>query len=243
MPAPDARYDGHASWYDAAFGWMDTGSEWWRLVEDLLMTGPGAGRCLDLGCGTGRAFPIIASAGYRPVGVDVSGDQLAIAATRAAPVVRANATRLPFADGSFAAVLAAFVHTDVDDWTAAVAEMARVLIVDGRLVCLAVHPCYVGTFTDRRRERHEQMLHLERGYGHENLQFGRPGKSGLTCRVGRSDLTLTTFLNAFLSEPALHTLELQELDTTGGAWSNPASDGRVAPWNMAVVATRRGRSM
>lgn len=244
MPAPAARYDGHASWYDAGFGWMDAGSHWWRLVEGVLQSGSGTGLCLDVGCGTGRAFPIIASAGYRPVGIDVSGDQLAIAATRAAaPVVRGDATRLPFGDGSFAAVLAAFVHTDIDDWAAAVSEMARVLNVGGRLVCLAVHPCYVGTFTDRRNEHHEQTLHIEPGYGQENLQFGRPDQFQLTGRVGRNDLTLATFLNAFLSEPALQTFELQELDTTGAAWSSAATDGRVAPWSMVLVAAKTlGRS-
>jgi predicted TPR repeat methyltransferase len=43
------------------------------------LLGPGAGRCLDLGCGTGVAVPVLDGLGWRVVGVDLSRDQLRVA--------------------------------------------------------------------------------------------------------------------------------------------------------------------
>jgi 2-polyprenyl-3-methyl-5-hydroxy-6-metoxy-1,4-benzoquinol methylase len=38
--------------------------------------------CLDVGCGTGLHFGAVAARGYTVVGVDLSADQLRIAASR-----------------------------------------------------------------------------------------------------------------------------------------------------------------
>jgi hypothetical protein len=50
MPLTRPRYDGYAGWYD---NWNKPHAE--RNAADVLdLLGPGAGLCLDLGCGSGR---------------------------------------------------------------------------------------------------------------------------------------------------------------------------------------------
>ena len=71
-----ARYDGQAEWYES-FAAAELFVEARAAAVRLL--GDGSGRCLDLGCGTGRAIPLLAAAGWRVTGVDVSRDQLRVA--------------------------------------------------------------------------------------------------------------------------------------------------------------------
>ena len=70
-----------------------------QLIERYLdPTAPK--RVLDLACGTGDLCRTLADAGYRPIGADFSAGMLH-AATTPAPLVRADALCLPFADGAF----------------------------------------------------------------------------------------------------------------------------------------------
>ncbi|MGN6378662.1 MAG: methyltransferase domain-containing protein [Gaiellales bacterium] len=101
----------------------------------------GCHRLLDVGCGTGR-FAVLASQrlGARVWGIDASPGMLAQA--RARPGARAvgwrqaRAEQLPFRDGWFDAAHAHLVLHLVDDRTAALAELARVLAPGGRAVIL-----------------------------------------------------------------------------------------------------------
>ena len=77
-----ARYDGLADWYDARY--VAGQDDHQPGLLDLL--GPGAGPCLDIGCGTGRNFETIRASGRSVVGLDFSADQLRLAA--AAPTDR-----------------------------------------------------------------------------------------------------------------------------------------------------------
>lgn len=100
---------------------------------------------LDAGTGTGRMLELLSPYVKRAIGVDVSGEMLAIARDRLA---RAHVTqaqvrlgdvyRLPFANGSalagFDAVLFHQVLHYLDDPAAAVAEAARVMRAGGRLL-------------------------------------------------------------------------------------------------------------
>lgn len=114
-------------------------------VLDLL--GPGDGLCLDLGCGTGLYFEALAGAGRTIVGLDRSADQLRIAQGRSRHLVQADAAALPFADGTFPAVVTLWVSTDVDDFAAVLAESARVLQPGGLAVFYGAHPCFNGPHT------------------------------------------------------------------------------------------------
>lgn len=232
-----ARYDGHADWYDAAFRTLgdDQGSA--GLLARLLgPADPHDPVCVDVGCGTGLHFEAVRAQGYTVIGVDLSADQLRVAASRNRRLVLADGRRLPLADASVPAAVMTFTHTDVDDFPAAIGEVTRVLRPGGRLVYLGVHPAYVSAFIDRSTEAADQEVRIRAGYGDEGLHRDHTGTFAVRSRVGARYLTLTTFLGAFLAQPTLRLVLVEELDTGMRPWRFTPSDGRVIPWNIAVTA-------
>jgi ubiquinone/menaquinone biosynthesis C-methylase UbiE len=140
MPLTRSRYDGYADWYDQ---WNQPHVEG-NAPHVLDLLGPGEGLCLDLGCGSGHYLDVLASTGRTVIGLDRSADQLRIARGRWPTVVQGDAAALPFADGTFSAVAAVFISTDVDNFGPVVAESARVLNPGGPLAFYGVHPCFNG---------------------------------------------------------------------------------------------------
>jgi demethylmenaquinone methyltransferase / 2-methoxy-6-polyprenyl-1,4-benzoquinol methylase len=104
-----------------------------RAVQALRL--PAGSRVLDLACGTGDLCIEMARAGVRPVGVDFSAGMLAAARTHA-PLVRADAEKLPFADGSLDGVICGFALRNFVALDAVFSECARILRRDGRFVAL-----------------------------------------------------------------------------------------------------------
>lgn len=190
---PTARYDGYADWYDANLApYVEAAG------HDLLaLLGRGPGRCLDLGCGTGANLVRLTDAGWSVVGVDLSSDQLRRARARArdgVELVQADATALPFADGSLDAVACALLHTDVDDFAAVCREAHRVLKPRGRLAYVGIHPCFVGPFA-RNLPGEPPELHP----GYRDTAWTTEGfNDGIRRRAGARHLPLADFLNAFL---------------------------------------------
>jgi SAM-dependent methyltransferase len=97
-----------------------------------------AGRLLEVGVGTGRVSLPLHRRGRDLVGIDLSGPMLdryrakAAAEGLAPPVLlRGDATRLPFRDACFDAVLEVHVLHLVPDWRRALAEARRVLAPGG----------------------------------------------------------------------------------------------------------------
>jgi SAM-dependent methyltransferase len=86
----------------------------------------GAGPVLDLGCGVGHSFGLLAP--RETVGVDL--DQAALTGQDRRTVV-ADMRELPFAAGSFGSVLSVQSLEHVPDPERVVAEAARVLVPDG----------------------------------------------------------------------------------------------------------------
>ncbi len=68
-----ARYDTHVEWYQDFR--PSLGEDEKAALRRML--GPGQGRCLDIGCGTGVAIPELTRLGWSVVGVDVSEEMLA----------------------------------------------------------------------------------------------------------------------------------------------------------------------
>jgi SAM-dependent methyltransferase len=191
------RYDGLAGWYDREVRRLGLTATATGALARLL--GPGAGGCLDLGCGSGIAVPVLAGLGWRVVGVDLSVDQLHMARRHVGgvPLVQADAAALPFDDGSFEAVVSLLTHTDLDDPEGAVAEAARVLRPGGRLVYVGIHPCFATPFVERRPSG-THLLHpgyRERGWRRDGPGFGQ----GIRPRVGVNHLPLADLVGAFLS--------------------------------------------
>jgi ubiquinone/menaquinone biosynthesis C-methylase UbiE len=121
------------------------GEGWHELAEHSLATLGGATRLVDVGCGTGR-FAVLAAErlGARVWGVDRSDEMLA--AARARPGAsgvgwrRAEADRLPFKDGWFDAAHAHLVLHLLDDRTAAIGEVRRVLAPAARVAIVTFAP-------------------------------------------------------------------------------------------------------
>jgi demethylmenaquinone methyltransferase/2-methoxy-6-polyprenyl-1,4-benzoquinol methylase len=113
---------------------MDVG--WRRAAVAALNLQPGA-RVVDLACGTGDLCRTLRDAGHRPIGVDFSAGMLRSAHTDA-PLVRADASRLPFADGSIDAITCGFALRNFVDLSAVMKECARVLRPQGPLALLDV---------------------------------------------------------------------------------------------------------
>lgn len=96
-----------------------------------------AGRCLEIGVGTGRVALPLAETGLQVIGVDLSEPMLRRLRDKAAdvvPVAVADATRLPFRDGTFGGVVACHVLHLVEAWRGVVMEAVRVLRPGGRLL-------------------------------------------------------------------------------------------------------------
>ncbi len=95
------------------------------------------GRALEIGVGTGRIALPLRDAGVDMFGVDLSLPMLRRLVEKGlVPVGQADATRLPFADGSFDAAVSVHVLHLIPQWTAAVSELVRVVRPGGvLLVC------------------------------------------------------------------------------------------------------------
>jgi SAM-dependent methyltransferase len=192
-----ARYDGLADWYDAQFP-----SAFGDAVADAAveLLGKGRGECLDVGCGSGRYFEVLADLGWRVTGLDASEDQLRVARPRAdlhgVGLFQGDATKLPFDDASFDAVAAIMITTDVEPYGRLVHESARVLRPGGRFVHVGVHPCFVGPHSlpgDEEGTRTVGAGYRERGYKASSPAFH---PSGIRIKVGAVHVPLDDLLNA-----------------------------------------------
>jgi SAM-dependent methyltransferase len=195
-----AHYDGLADDY-AAF--VDEQSPYYQVAADALrrLLGPGAGRCLDLGCGGGHFTALAADLGWQVTGIELSRDQLRHARARLPDVelVQADAASLPFPAASFDATFSTFTHTDFDDFAAAVREARRVLRPGGRLVYIGNHPCFVGA-TQEHGPEGCPVLHPGYRRAGRWSAAAAPGTTpgGWRARVGSFvHLPLAQFLEAF----------------------------------------------
>ena len=135
--------------------WGKEADNWVRLVRAGLDAGwdfthppfmqllPPPGRLtLDVGCGEGRLGRVLQETGYTVIGVDVT-----VALARAAAshsqrlsVLIADAAHLAVRDQAADLVVAFMSLQDIDDFTGAVHEAARVLERGGHFCFAIVHP-------------------------------------------------------------------------------------------------------
>lgn len=205
------RYDALAEWYDVEIRRLAITPAAVSTLTDLL--GAGAGRCLDVGCGTGIAIRDLVRLGWSVTGVDISPDQLRVARLRLgntpADLIQADAAALPFDDASFDAAVSLFTHTDLDSPGAVFREIARVLRPGGRFVYVGTHPCFITPFVERRPGA-AHLLHP--GYRRRGWTSAGPGfGQGIRPRVGVNHYTLADFLQMVLDSG----LTLTRIDEPG----------------------------
>lgn len=101
-------------------------------------------RILDAGCGSGPLSAALRDRGAILTGFDASAGMLKLARQRLGPDVDLHvadlASPLPFPDGAFDDVIACLVLHYLQDWTAPLAELRRVLKPSGRLIVAVDHP-------------------------------------------------------------------------------------------------------
>ena len=121
----------------------DTASRWLREVQSSALQALDLGArdsLLDIACGTGAAVREAAPTVARAVGLDLSPGMIAQARTLAAALGNVEfrvvdvTAGLPFGDGEFTAILCTTAFHHFPAPLEAIAEMARVLAADGRLV-------------------------------------------------------------------------------------------------------------
>ena len=233
-----ARYDGVAEWYEAMFASYAHGEKSaGRLAGVVGELGEGDAIVLDVGCGTGLHFDALRSRGVHVVGVDLSMDQLRIAARRSRALVQGDAINLPIKDGACELVVATFVHTDVDDFAAMMGEVERVLRPGGRFIYIGTHPCFIGPFVSRAGEREAGQLIVSSGYGNTELTFEGSGTSSLKAKVGARNIPLGEFIASFLNAE-LVIERFEELDTDSRRWVPDPADATIVPWNVLVMALK-----
>jgi SAM-dependent methyltransferase len=127
-------FDRAVEYYDRTRGMTEETS----LAVTSLLAGElrGRGRCLEIGVGTGLVALPLASAGIPMTGLDLSQPMLAKLVGKAGgrppfPLVRGDATGLPFADDRFGGAVVRHVLHLVPEWRAVVAELVRVVARGG----------------------------------------------------------------------------------------------------------------
>jgi demethylmenaquinone methyltransferase/2-methoxy-6-polyprenyl-1,4-benzoquinol methylase len=113
---------------------MDVG--WRRGAVAALELAAGA-TVVDLACGTGDLCRDLVAGGHRPVGFDLSGGMLAAARTTA-PLVQADALRLPLGAAAVDGATCGFALRNFVALEPFLAELARVVRPGGRMALLEV---------------------------------------------------------------------------------------------------------
>ena len=138
------------------FRWREPHEKLVALVGTLRERG--VHRVLDLGCGAGRHLIYLSRQGFEVHGIDIAETGLKLARRwleeegHTARLAMGDITRLPYAGGSFEALLSLYViyHTTLDQMCEAVSEMHRVLRPGGLGLVT-----FLSTRSDRYRQGEE----------------------------------------------------------------------------------------
>jgi ubiquinone/menaquinone biosynthesis C-methylase UbiE len=133
---------------------------WFNWLLDRFMTLPANARILELGCGNGILWKSIVNripAGWNITVSDLSSGMLDAAWRTLVPTGRAfkfeemDAQSIPYADGTFDAVIANHMLYHVPDRKKAIQEIVRVLKPSGRLFATTVGENHMREMNEWRR--------------------------------------------------------------------------------------------
>ena len=146
------------AWEEEAENWIRWATtsghdSYWRFHRDQfleMVPAPGT-LTVDIGCGEGRLPRHLKALGHKVIGID-GAPSLIEAARKADPdgdYRHADATALPLDDDCADLAVAFMSLHDIDDLTAAIAEVGRILKIDGVFCVAIVHPINsAGRFID-----------------------------------------------------------------------------------------------
>ncbi len=145
LPAGDEKtalvrtmFDSIAPRYDLVNRLMTFGLDvGWRKQSVRALALPEGSVVLDLACGTGDFLKILAGAGLRSFGMDLSWGMLAANRT-GVPLTQADAASLPVATGKVDGITCGYALRNFTDLVPAFAEFGRVIRPGGRLSILEV---------------------------------------------------------------------------------------------------------
>ncbi len=149
LPQPEEKarsvkemFDRIAPGYDRVNRLLTGNSDqrWRRALIGRLGIGD-SDRVLDLACGTGQFADMAREYSQQIVGLDFARQMLVGAQARdmlVVGLVQGDATRLPFADGSFTVAVSGFALRNFTSIPLVLAELARVLKPGGRIGLLEV---------------------------------------------------------------------------------------------------------
>jgi len=142
--APANDYDSFAEAYSAE-NEVNLYNAYYERPATLALAGDVAGRrVFDAGCGSGPLLAALRDRGAVVTGFDSSAGMLELPRRRLGDDADLHladlGTPLPFPDGAFDVVTASLVLHYLEDWTAPLAELHRVLKPGGRLIASVNHP-------------------------------------------------------------------------------------------------------
>jgi ubiquinone/menaquinone biosynthesis C-methylase UbiE len=143
LTAPN-DYDSFAEVYSAE-NEVSLHNAYYERPAMLALAGDVAGRrILDVGCGSGPLFAALRDRGAIMTGFDSSAGMLELARRRlgddADLRVADLGSPLPYPDDAFDDAIASLVLHYLEDWSAPLAELRRVLRPGGRLIASVNHP-------------------------------------------------------------------------------------------------------
>lgn len=196
-----------------------------------------AGRVLEIGIGTGRIARPLARRGVRVVGVDISWEMMArlraqLTPEHAAPaLLLADATALPFADGSFRAAIVVHVFHVVSSMASCVAEIIRVLARGGVLLHVTRRPSErTRRFWDASEDEWNRLLSTRGFPRRKRAMDSAPIRRALEAAGGRVQIVDV----AESRDPQSVEQELERLRLRTHSWTwplpAPAFDEMVAEY-------------
>ena len=174
-------------WFTTFLGSIDESVVEREIAFIARQIGP-ATSVLDLCCGPGRHAAPLAERSYHVVGVDLDDAALRDARRRAPTTsfIRGDMRRLPLESSSMDAVICmwqSFGHFDADTNAATLAEMARVLRPNGRLLLDVYHRDFHATrLGERTIERDGARVREQRSMSNGRL------RAALTYEDGSADV-------------------------------------------------------
>jgi SAM-dependent methyltransferase len=236
-----------ASWNEHAQEWIDwvrapdCQDSYWRFHRDRFLSLVPPLKpdqvIIDIGCGEGRVARDLQQLDRTVLGIDLSPAMCQAAAShdQRTPVLQGDAASLPLRDNSVDCAVAFMSLQDIDDMTAAVKEIARVLKDGASLAMAIVHPLYSAGRFSVPQDNGEGVFELKRTYFQPKRLVSTDSHGSLHMTFFREHRPLQAYFNA-LTKADLHLQEVLEL--------SDEDEGRHRdgiPMFLDIVATRLPR--